>query len=49
MFSDYPEILTILAFVALVSVFLFRRNLELKISQSMDAWIDMWWNFGEFE
>lgn len=37
MFSDYPEILTILAFVALVSVFLFRRNLELK--KSPNQWM----------
>ena len=30
MFSDYPELLTALAFVALFAIFLFRRSLELE-------------------
>ena len=30
MFSDYPEALTVLAFAALVAIFLFRRALELS-------------------
>jgi len=29
MFSDFPEVLTILAVVALVAIFLFRKNLEM--------------------
>ena len=30
MFSDYPEVLTLLAFIALASIYLFRKNLELN-------------------
>jgi len=30
MFSDFPEVLTALAFVALISIFLFRQSLELE-------------------
>jgi signal peptidase II len=32
MFSDFPEVLTALAFVALISIFFFRRSLELEKS-----------------
>ena len=30
MFSDYPEFLTLLAFIALASIYFFRKNLELN-------------------
>ncbi len=30
MFSDYPEVLTLLAFIALASIYFFRKNLELN-------------------